>query len=207
MSIYCSYPDSFGILLKEFRTRNGLTQHQLAEKLGVRRNTIGTWERGDFLAQSRTIVLEVAKHLHLDDQETRHLLEASLVALGPYWYVPLPRNPYFTGRETILGTLHRLLRVDQAVGLTRSVALYGLGGSGKTQIALEYAYQHALEYHAVFWMAAETAENCISSLLHIAEALQLPGREDRNQQRVIAAVQASCPLLGIDELIDKIDEL
>src|SRR5260370_28853519 len=146
---------SFGTMLKAFRNCRGLTQQQLAEQLGVRRNTIGTWERGDFLPGSKGIVLELARHLHLDEQETRQLLEASLTALAPHWYVPLPRNPFFTGREEILAALHTQLGVDQTVALTQSSALHGLGGVGKTQIALEYAYRHALEYRAVFWIGAE----------------------------------------------------
>jgi len=60
---------------------------------------------------------------------------------------------------------------------------------GKTQIALEYAYRHALEYSAVFWIGAETGEQIVASLLHIAEVLQLPGRDDKDQQRVITVVQ------------------
>ena len=45
--------DSFGALLKAFRTRRRLTQQQLADKLGIHRNTIGTWERGDYLPESK----------------------------------------------------------------------------------------------------------------------------------------------------------
>src|SRR5258708_34898885 len=92
---------TFGAVLKGFRTQRELTQQKLAEKLGVRRNTIGSWERGDFLPQSKGVVLELAKHLHLDDEEIHQLLEASLT-LAPHWLVPLQRNPYFTGREAIL---------------------------------------------------------------------------------------------------------
>lgn len=81
------------------------------------------------------------------------------------------------------------LRVEQAIALTQSSALHGLGGVGKTQVALEYAYRHALEYNAVFWIEAETADHIISSLLHIAEVLQLPERDDKDQQRIVVAVQ------------------
>lgn len=182
-------PGSFGSLLKAFRQRQRLTQQQLAQSLGMNRNAIGRWEQGDFLPASKTIVLELARSLCLNDQETRQLLEASMTALSPYWYVPFPRNPFFTGREETLDALHAQLGSHQAVALTQSYALHGLGGVGKTQIALEYAYQHALDYHAVFWIGAETEEQLISSLLHIAEVLQLPERNDKEQQRVIAAVQ------------------
>jgi tetratricopeptide (TPR) repeat protein/transcriptional regulator with XRE-family HTH domain len=184
----CGAFASFGTVLKEFRTRRELTQQTLAEKLGVRRNTVGSWERGDFLPQSKGMVLELARHLHLDDEEIRQLLEASLT-LAPYWSVPLRRNPYFTGREEILEALHMQLGVDQTVALTQSSALHGLGGIGKTQIALEYAYRHALEYSAVFWITAEIGEQIVASLLRIAETLLLPEREDSDLQHVVAAVQ------------------
>src|SRR5260370_38174502 len=146
---------SFGAMLKAFRTRRHLTQRQLAEALGVHRHAILRWEQGDVLPAHKTLVLELARCLHLDEQETRLLLEASFTALSPHWYVPLPRNPFFTGREEILAALHTQLGVDQTVALTQSSALHGLGGVGKTQIALEYAYRHALEYRAVFWIGAE----------------------------------------------------
>jgi tetratricopeptide (TPR) repeat protein len=179
---------SFGSLLKDLRHRKRLTQQVLAEALGVHRRTIIRWEQGEMLPDSKAMVLELARCLKLDDQETRQLLEASLTALAPLWSVPYPRNPFFTGREQILEALHTRLKTRQAVALTQSSALHGLGGVGKTQIALEYAYRHALEYGAVFWIAAETDEQIITSLLRIAEVLQVPGRNDKDQQRVVGAI-------------------
>lgn len=180
---------SFGLLLKGFRKRRHLTQQQLASAVGVHRSAIIRWEQGDFLPQSKTIVLELARHLHLDDQETRELLEVSLTGLAPHWHVPFQRNPFFTGREEILEILHMHLSTNPLVALTQSYALHGLGGVGKTQIALEYAYRYELSYSAVFWIGAETDEQIVVSLLHMATVLQLPEREDKDQQRVVAAVQ------------------
>ncbi len=184
-----TFPASFGELLKTHRKRKGLTQKQLAQQLGVHANTISSWELGTYLPDTRGLVLELARHLALDEQETRQLLEASLTALSPHWLVPLPRNPFFTGREGILEALHTHLHVEQVVALTQSYALRGLGGIGKTQIALEYAYRHALEYSAIFWIEAETIEHVMSSLLRTAELLQLPERQEVDQQRIVAAVQ------------------
>ena len=182
-------PSNFGELLKSARKRKRLTQQQLAHQLGVHSNTISSWELGTYLPATRGLILELACLLALDRQETRELLEASLTALAPYWSVPLPRNLFFTGREEILEALRTQLDVDQAGTFTQICALHGLGGVGKTQIALEYAYRYELEYSAVFWIGAETVEQIVSSLLRIAQVLQLPGRDDKDQQRVIAAVQ------------------
>lgn len=180
---------SFGALLQSFRKRVHLTQQELAEAIGINRRTLIRWEQGDFLPESKTLLLDLARHLKLGDQESRRLLEASLTALSPYWFVPFPRNPFFTGREGILEELHAQLGVAEAVALTHSSALHGLGGVGKTQIALEYAYRHALEYSAVFWIGAETEEQITTSLLHVAGVLQLPEQTDKDQQQVIVAVQ------------------
>jgi tetratricopeptide (TPR) repeat protein len=184
-----AFPASFGELLKTFRKRKRLTQKQLSQQLGVHANTISSWELGTYLPDTRGLVLELARHLALNEQETRHLLEASLTALAPHWLVPLPRNPFFTGREEILEALHSRLHVERMVALTQSYAIRGMGGIGKTQIALEYAYRHALEYSAIFWIDAETIEHIMTSLLRIAELLQLPARQEADQQRIVAAVQ------------------
>ncbi len=182
--------DSFGTLLTTFRKRAHLTQQHLAEALGMHRHAISRWEQGDVFPASKAIVLELARLLHLNDQEARHLLEASLTAPVPFWGVPSPRNLFFTGREAILKTLHTYLSAEQtAATASRIVALQGLGGVGKTQVALEYAYRHALEYRAIFWIEAETPERVLFSLQRIAEGLYLPARTATDQRQIVGAVQ------------------
>lgn len=179
----------FGTLLKAFRTRRHLTQQHLAASTGVHRSTIGRWEQGNVLPASKGIVLELARLLHLNAQEMRQLLAASLTTLPPFFQVPYPRNPFFTGREEILEALHVQLDSKRASALTQSSALHGLGGVGKTQIALEYAYRYARTYSALCWIRAETAGHIISSFLCFAEILQVATPGDNDQQRVVAAVQ------------------
>src|ERR1051326_1147695 len=134
---------SFGALLKAARHRRRLTQRQVAERLGVHANTISAWERGNYLPSTRGLVLELARQLQLGGAETRQLLEASLTGLDPHWTVPSPRNPCFTGREEQLRLLHTCLAAAQPLGKAPSYAIVGMGGIGKTQLALEYAYRHA----------------------------------------------------------------
>jgi transcriptional regulator with XRE-family HTH domain len=121
---------SFGEILRAYRKRKRMTQKQLAQVLETHTNTISSWELGTYLPQTRGLVLELARHLGLNDRETRQLLEASLTALSSYWHLPSPRNPFFTGREDILDTLHQCLSTHQA-----SYVLHGLGGCDTKSLA------------------------------------------------------------------------
>lgn len=182
-------PQSFGELLRVYRKRSRLTQKQLADGLSLHANSISSWELGTYLPQTRGLVLEAARLLALSDEETRQLLEASLTTLSPHWHLPSPRNPFFTGREDILAAIHQRLSTNQEGVQTSSYVLHGLGGVGKTQIALEYAYRHAQEYIAIFWISAETPESITSSYLSIAALLGLPGHGESDQDQIVAAVR------------------
>src|SRR5450755_2730787 len=111
-------------------------------------------------------------------------------SLPPIWNVPYPQNLLFTGREELLTPLATTLHTDQPTALSQPQAISGLGGIGKTQLALEYAYQHRQEYQAVLWAQADTRENLISSYLTIAALLNLPEKSEQESARVIAAVKA-----------------
>jgi tetratricopeptide (TPR) repeat protein/DNA-binding XRE family transcriptional regulator len=182
-------PTSFGEVLQNLRKQQKMGQQPLADRLGVHRNTIGAWERGDRLPETRGMVLELARVLRLDDEQTRMLLQASLTGLSSYWQVPSPRNPFFSGRSQLLTHLHHQLSDNQTVALSQSYGITGLGGIGKTQLALEYAYQHAHDYHAVFWISAETIDTIYADFTLIAEHLNLFEGEKQNQQQLVKAVQ------------------
>jgi tetratricopeptide (TPR) repeat protein len=105
------------------------------------------------------------------------------------WNVPYPRNPYFTGREDILSRLSTALQTGQPVTIGQTHAISGLGGIGKTQIAIEYAYRHRHDYQAVLWLRAETRDELISGCVALADLLQLPERQEKEQIKVLQAVK------------------
>jgi MinD-like ATPase involved in chromosome partitioning or flagellar assembly len=89
--------------------------------------------------------------------------------IPPVWNVPT-RNAAFTGRNAVLEKLR-----DQLAGSSKAVvlpqALYGLGGVGKTQVALEYAHRYMANYDVVWWVSAEQRELVNPALAALAPQL------------------------------------
>ncbi|MEM9092530.1 MAG: FxSxx-COOH system tetratricopeptide repeat protein, partial [Cyanobacteria bacterium P01_F01_bin.53] len=105
------------------------------------------------------------------------------------WNVPYERNVFFTGREKILQTLHQQLTQDKVAALSQIQAIHGLGGIGKTQTAVEYAYRHRQDYQAVFWVRAETDLELRTGFVEIARLLNLPQQDAQDPYDTIRAVK------------------
>jgi hypothetical protein len=87
-------------------------------------------------------------------------------SLPPVWNVP-HRHPGFTGREALLAALRQRLASG---GRALVQALHGMGGVGKTQLAIEYAHLFAGEYELVWWIDAERSELIGEQLAALAMA-------------------------------------
>ncbi|MFE9421993.1 FxSxx-COOH system tetratricopeptide repeat protein [Kitasatospora sp. NPDC006697] len=82
-----------------------------------------------------------------------------------------PRNPNFTGRLELLELLEARLRQGTTAVLPE--AIHGMGGVGKTQLAIEYAYRHQADYDIVWWIPAERPGQIGQALVELAQRLGL----------------------------------
>jgi len=124
------------------------------------------------------------------------------------WNVPYRRNPFFTGREDTLTALRDALTGRGIAALAQPLALSGLGGIGKTQTAVEYAYRFAGEYQATLWVRADTRETLLADLLGLARLLDLPEKDEQDSGRAAAAVARWLEATpGLLLIFDNVEEL
>jgi tetratricopeptide (TPR) repeat protein len=110
--------------------------------------------------------------------------EAAAEVVVPAVPVPgaVPRvTRYFTGREGLLAELQQTLQAEGLVTLT------GLGGVGKTQLALAYLRQHRDEYGLVWWLRAEQPPTLAEDYAALADAKQLTGPSASTADKTAAA--------------------
>jgi tetratricopeptide (TPR) repeat protein len=122
------------------------------------------------------------KHLDVFRRHYEHILGlvpgAAESPCGPPFRVP-PRNPNFAGRKELLRDLHAALASGGPAALTQ--AMRGLGGVGKTQLAMEYAHRHAAEYAIVWWLRAEEPTQLASDYAALAGPLGIPESQDTKE--------------------------
>ena len=105
--------------------------------------------------------------------------------LPPVWNVPFHPNPFFTGRDRLLTELQARLT---AAGLAvRWVVLTGLGGVGKTSVAVEYLYRQRGNYDLVWWVNGEQQASLFADLAALAGQLGLA--TDATQEAQMAALR------------------
>ncbi|TYK46710.1 FxSxx-COOH system tetratricopeptide repeat protein [Actinomadura decatromicini] len=89
--------------------------------------------------------------------------------VSPIWGAVPSANPRFTGREPMLAKLRAKLEAGGSALLT--CTLHGMGGVGKTQLAIEYAHRYGDDYDLVWWVPAQQRAGVRASLTELAHRL------------------------------------
>jgi tetratricopeptide (TPR) repeat protein len=110
-------------------------------------------------------------------------------ALPPVWNVPRNRNAYFTGRDDLLEGLRR--RLTAPASKFRAQTITGLGGVGKSEVALEFAYRYASDYDGIWWLRAEDPTTLAADYVALGRELGLGARglPDAAQAEMVFAVR------------------
>src|SRR5947207_942297 len=94
-----------------------------------------------------------------------HKSQASYFMVPSWWQ----RNSHFVGRMNLLKQLRDKLCEDKPQEFNHRVALFGMGGVGKTQVAIEYVVRYKHEYNAVFWITSGDLASLLLGFQEIAE--------------------------------------
>jgi hypothetical protein len=91
------------------------------------------------------------------------------------------RNRNFSGRDDLLEQLHAVLQAESAAEMVPTGAVYGLGGVGKTQLALEFAHRYGSDYDVVWWVSAEQPTSAAAALAELAGRLDVEHVADQSK--------------------------
>ena len=100
------------------------------------------------------------------------------------FHIPQGRNKDFIGRKKELSDLEIALKSGQHSAITNA----GMGGVGKTQLALEYAYRHESEYELIYWIRSETVQSIKSDLRMLGEEMGI-AEDFLSDDKVISTVK------------------
>jgi predicted ATPase/DNA-binding CsgD family transcriptional regulator/DNA-binding XRE family transcriptional regulator len=188
--------NSVGERLRELRRRLGLSQEQLARRLGVSFATVNRWESGRTQISARSLAalaeLEATAALADDDP-------------GDGGALPVARSS-FVGRERELAELAALLRQS------RLVTLIGPGGAGKSRLAVEALSHRAAGQADIFFVALEQIRHPRTLASALASRLQVHDQQGtpliESLQGALAAGPRKLLLLdGAERLADQVAEL
>jgi len=103
-----------------------------------------------------------------------------------------PRIASFTGRADELDRLDAILIGGRPVAVTQNTrtgraAVQGIGGVGKTSLAVEYAYRYRDLYAGVWWCSAESRTDLVTSLARLAEELGVAAVDEADLEKAAQA--------------------
>jgi tetratricopeptide (TPR) repeat protein len=114
--------------------------------------------------------------------------------ISPYHQVeqtlslPYEKNYDFIGRFAETNTIHIIFQENKCTNIV-TVTLSGMGGIGKTQIALEYAYRYRKYYTGgIYWLQSDSLELFLLSIKELADELIPDQSQNINELDILARI-------------------
>lgn len=104
----------------------------------------------------------------------------------PCYYVPFGADEQFYGREDIIRKLEQALNPVEDDHQIRSFVLHGMGGVGKTKIALNYVQSARANFDAIFWISADNPIKLTQSFIAVSSQIGLTPADDDAQDTILA---------------------
>jgi tetratricopeptide (TPR) repeat protein len=99
-------------------------------------------------------------------------------------YLPLPPNALFTGRENELKELANNLLDKSKSGMVITQAVTGMGGLGKTQLAVEFSYRYGKYFRGVHWINLADPSQLDSEIANCGREMDLPNFPEEQSEQV-----------------------
>lgn len=128
---------------------------------------------------------EVLSRLLEETPDSTRIAVREQLPQSVFWRVPA-RNPTFTGRTKLLEDMDQMIGGKGNLAVT---ALHGLGGVGKSQLAVEYAHRIRDQYRVIAWLRAENLETLVADFADLVVALDLVERSEPEQNLRFDAVR------------------
>lgn len=104
----------------------------------------------------------------------------------PCHFIPFGIHEQFFGRGDILQRMKDVLDPVEEGSRRKSLVLHGLGGVGKTRIALQYVNQSRDRFDAILWISADNSIKLTQSFLEASRRLGLTPENNDSQDAVAA---------------------
>lgn len=194
--------------IKEFReVITYFLQKQIANTTTLTYAT--TQEIKDLLMEQRTPKAEIQTTFTPEILADIDILPEPSDFLPPGSRMPFYRNKIFTGRETDLIELAKVLLASyessKNIIVTQIAAASGMGGIGKTQLAVEFCYRYGKYFRGIHWINARDG-NLESEIAACGLEMGLPNFPKTTPEQVFVTLQTwktqPLRLIVLDNLVD-----
>jgi len=137
------------------------------------------------------VLVELGNEIRKAAEEIAGLTDNSSCAESqlPLNTIPYEHSRFFTDRLDIFTKLHDYFTSVQEFRQTRILALSGMPGCGKSQIATEYALTYKGEYKTVLWLEATSRHALYKAIVSSANALSFSAQDREDEEHLFGALK------------------